>query len=257
MELHVRTTGMCLIVPELANSVVQRYHLLLPATHHPHLHAAILTHNNAGQGYDLANSYLDLTGIGADRGGADLSNVVDLQELVGKPVAAKQVGNEPDASVSARVTLPVPSWTFPGETASWQPYRDGGAARPVFASTHHLTWVYENVDPQSLVLLRRQLREGGAADTTPLPNPNPEDGVMCFSITHLPAAGSHVPIGQFSPHFPMYAHVVDMGKRPGMKLKRKPAVTPAAILCANTREPLVPFSAEAAYNCMLARSGMG
>lgn len=255
MDLHIKTTGLCLIVPEPSGDP-DRYHLLLPQSTPHHPHKAILNYVGAADEYDLALCSLDLTAITAIPGAADLRNIIDVEALVDAKVPLRQLGNSPDNTVSARITLPVPTWTAPGETAPWQPVRPNGTPIAVFPSTHHMTWVYENFDPSSLMLRRQMLHPGGTTDTSLLPAPKPHGNVVCISITHLPPPGNVVDVGHASPHFHMYGHIYDPPKAPAMKLKRKPTKLPEPYECDGSSKAREPRS-EIAYNCMLGKSGAG
>jgi hypothetical protein len=267
MNLRVKITGLCLIVPETLTGGRTVYHVLMPATgghggSHVHPHRPTLSYKGAERPYDLECAYLDLTFISGTVGTADLSPVIHVGNLVGKGVPGTLLRPGAGPEAAALVTLPPPSQVMHGDKARW--VVANADCEPVDEPeerTHHIEWIVNDISPTTLELTLQRIR-ANCAEPPALPPPNPHGNEFCLSLVNLPVAETtQVPVGTCAPHFPAYFRVFNLHPpaTPNLRLASPPPTrTPPSseLQCKDAPLQILDDEAESAFNCMLAQASV-
>lgn len=250
MELHITFVGLCLFVPEPGHSQGPRIHVLLPRSGFGPVHAHHDQIHYPGMGPLLPTTrgfWLDLTNLRS--GGGTMpswADVLAVESVVGGTVPPDQVTNNPGPEVIARITLPLPDSTVPGQRATFAVTPKNGTPQPVDL-THQMTWIYSNANICAVDWVRTRF-VSGLEEEIGMPIPDVDDIVRMY-VVHLPAHAHVTSPGDPIQHPRAYFAV---NRRSG---EDPTLIDPPMLLCdAVGRELTV---SETAYNCMLGQSGLG
>lgn len=252
MEVHITFVGLCLFVPDKDG---KRVHVLLPKTSGHHKHYPQIMYPGLQAAANVLNRvYLDLTPLHSGGSVQPLEKLLDVQAVVGKPVPSEVPDNDPKEKLALRVTLPLADYVVPGEIALWEVKKADGKVDEQLL-THQLTWVIRSGEICDVAWELKPLstsRSGAKTLGRPIPDP---DGVVRIHVLHLPEKPVIVEPGKEAHHAEEFYKVTGYkGEKP--KLAKGP--TP---ICPEKLDLGVQGKAddraEAAYNCMLAKSGAG
>jgi hypothetical protein len=256
MELRVEIIGLCLLVPEPKHD---RLHVLLPSTeghagHRPGAgvpkHVLDVKLRKIPPGFRMKGHVLDVTGGGASGPELELPDtLLRVDELAKQQLPAGQIGDAPDASVAARVTLPLRGTIVPPETVvNWRLTEEEGPGVPLM---HKLTLIVPGVQPQGWS--HRPLRRPGELPQQYAPDPD-DDGVIRLTIKH-----TQVPEPIFKKDYPAdhveaYYRILGSGATgPTPYLNEEPPATVTGGGGHKSLEPPPPWGGTP-FNCMLAQT---
>lgn len=202
MDLHVKISGLCMIVPDRGAGVM---HVLLPATggmhverHDPELHYK-------GKPIDLTHRVLDLSkarGTGTEYKVAEPA--LQVAALVGRELDAEQYGPKPRRTVLSRVSLPFASEIGYGTTARYRikVKQNGVETERKVRLTNEVTWKVSGFELEDAPWELAPLPASGSTSASPLPALN--GGDIHLEIRHWQRGAKPSKIGDRIHHVRAY-----------------------------------------------------
>lgn len=190
--LRITFSGLCLFVPEPVAGGTGRMHVLLPGMfgHHHHSpedrHVPVVVYDVGAlvQGGPVLGvpALARITGHTLTLGEGDTagltlcSQIVDLQQVTGRPVDPDHLADDTRNKLVSRVTLGAGAITRVAPGACWELQ---GELRPI---AHRVEWEIPDFPGDSLTLTAHPLGGGGAGRT--LGTLYPRNGLLSIEVLH-------------------------------------------------------------------------